>query len=226
MRRCDRLPSGRRGRATCRAGSGPTAHSTARGRPRRSGSGSTRDRLPNPPGEPLQHRFVADGEIVLRHSIEEARAYHATAKQRLRPAHRSIQAGPPRCPPSRSRRGCSRPCRRRYATDDLEPARPRSWPPTTRGSTAAFAVTVDIVLLAVARVGFSVLLVRRGRPRSRVTGRCRGAFIEQFGTEGGGAARTGGGGGALVLRPDAPGAAAQYGRPIMTPGCGWSPWPT
>jgi nicotinate phosphoribosyltransferase len=51
--------------------------------------------LSNPPGEPLQHQFVAAGEIVLRHSVEEARAYHATAKQRLRPAHRSIQVGPP-----------------------------------------------------------------------------------------------------------------------------------
>jgi len=51
--------------------------------------------LPNPPGEPLQHRFVAGGEITLSHSVEEARTYHAAAKARLRPAHRSIQVGPP-----------------------------------------------------------------------------------------------------------------------------------
>lgn len=49
--------------------------------------------LRNPPGEALQHQFVAGGEIALRHSVEEARAYHAAAKARLRPAHRSIQAG-------------------------------------------------------------------------------------------------------------------------------------
>lgn len=50
---------------------------------------------PDPPGEALQHHFVAGGEIVLRHSLEETRAYHAAAKARLRPIHRSIQAGPP-----------------------------------------------------------------------------------------------------------------------------------
>lgn len=46
-------------------------------------------------GEPLQHRFVAGGETVLRHSVEEAREYHARAKERLRPPALSIQAGPP-----------------------------------------------------------------------------------------------------------------------------------
>ena len=47
------------------------------------------------PGEPLQHQFVRSGRIVLRHSVEEARTYHASAKERLRPADRSIQAGSP-----------------------------------------------------------------------------------------------------------------------------------
>jgi nicotinate phosphoribosyltransferase len=47
------------------------------------------------PGEPLQHHFVHSGRIVLRHSVEQARSYHAAAKERLRPADRSIQAGAP-----------------------------------------------------------------------------------------------------------------------------------
>lgn len=47
------------------------------------------------PGEPLQHQFVRSGRVVLRHSVEEARTYHAAAKDRLRPGERSIQAGSP-----------------------------------------------------------------------------------------------------------------------------------
>jgi nicotinate phosphoribosyltransferase len=55
------------------------------------------DRLPAGPGpgEPLQHRFVAEGEVLLRHSVEEAREYHVAARSRLRQEHLSIQAGPP-----------------------------------------------------------------------------------------------------------------------------------
>ena len=49
----------------------------------------------SPRGEPLQHRFVAAGRIALRHSVEEARAYHELAKSRLRAQDVSIQAGPP-----------------------------------------------------------------------------------------------------------------------------------
>lgn len=47
------------------------------------------------PGEPLQHQFVRSGQVVLRHTVEEARKYHAAAKERLLPADRSIQAGAP-----------------------------------------------------------------------------------------------------------------------------------
>jgi nicotinate phosphoribosyltransferase len=51
--------------------------------------------LEPPPGEPLQERVVAGGEIVRLRDVEEARAYHAQAKARLRAADLSIQAGPP-----------------------------------------------------------------------------------------------------------------------------------
>jgi hypothetical protein len=44
---------------------------------------------------PLQHRFAAGGEVLLRHSVEDARAHHLAARSRLRPEHLSIQAGPP-----------------------------------------------------------------------------------------------------------------------------------
>ncbi|MFZ0218325.1 MAG: nicotinate phosphoribosyltransferase [Candidatus Dormiibacterota bacterium] len=49
----------------------------------------------SPRGDPLQHRFVAGGEIVLRHSVEEARVYHKQAKSQLGRQDLSIQAGPP-----------------------------------------------------------------------------------------------------------------------------------
>jgi nicotinate phosphoribosyltransferase len=47
------------------------------------------------PGVPLQQQFVAGGEIVCYHDMEEARTYHAETKSRLRPADSRIQAGPP-----------------------------------------------------------------------------------------------------------------------------------
>jgi nicotinate phosphoribosyltransferase len=55
------------------------------------------DRLPAEPaaGVPLQHRFVAGGEVLLRHSVEDARDHHLAVRSRLRPEHLSIQSGPP-----------------------------------------------------------------------------------------------------------------------------------
>ena len=47
------------------------------------------------PGVQVQQQFVAGGEIVCYHDLEEARAYHAETKSRLRPADLRIQAGPP-----------------------------------------------------------------------------------------------------------------------------------
>ena len=47
------------------------------------------------PGVPLQHRFVAGGEVLLRHSVEDARDHHLAVRSRLRPEHLSIQSGPP-----------------------------------------------------------------------------------------------------------------------------------
>ncbi|MGI8562938.1 MAG: nicotinate phosphoribosyltransferase [Candidatus Dormibacter sp.] len=48
-----------------------------------------------PAGLPLQERVVGEGRILLRRSVEEARAFHQQAKCRLRPEQLSIQAGPP-----------------------------------------------------------------------------------------------------------------------------------
>jgi nicotinate phosphoribosyltransferase len=48
-----------------------------------------------PPGEPLQARVVAAGELVEAAGVEEARTHHASAKRRLAPEQLSIQAGPP-----------------------------------------------------------------------------------------------------------------------------------
>ena len=48
-----------------------------------------------PPGEPLQARVVAGGEIVWECGVEAARAHHEAAKRRLAPEHLSIQAGVP-----------------------------------------------------------------------------------------------------------------------------------
>jgi nicotinate phosphoribosyltransferase len=48
-----------------------------------------------PPGEPLQLLVVAGGEVVASPGVPEARAHHARTKQRLRPEHLGIQAGPP-----------------------------------------------------------------------------------------------------------------------------------
>ncbi|HEX4214806.1 MAG TPA: nicotinate phosphoribosyltransferase [Candidatus Dormibacteraeota bacterium] len=47
------------------------------------------------PGEPLQVEFMRGGEIHCEHSLEEARAFHAATKARLRPGALSIQAGGP-----------------------------------------------------------------------------------------------------------------------------------
>ncbi len=51
--------------------------------------------LTPPPGELLQHRFVAGGEVLLSHDLEQARAYHAEAKARLSASQVTIQAGRP-----------------------------------------------------------------------------------------------------------------------------------
>jgi nicotinate phosphoribosyltransferase len=48
-----------------------------------------------PPGEPLQTRVVASGEVVAVTDIEAARAHHASARRRLQPEQLRIQAGPP-----------------------------------------------------------------------------------------------------------------------------------
>jgi len=48
-----------------------------------------------PPGEPLQTRVVAAGEVVGSVDIEAARAHHASAVRRLAPDQLGVQAGPP-----------------------------------------------------------------------------------------------------------------------------------
>src|SRR5437660_5238678 len=48
-----------------------------------------------PPGEPLQARVVAGGEIVSHGGVEAARAHHAATKRRLPPDQLRIQAGLP-----------------------------------------------------------------------------------------------------------------------------------
>ncbi|MDQ6899012.1 MAG: nicotinate phosphoribosyltransferase [Candidatus Dormibacteraeota bacterium] len=48
-----------------------------------------------PVGLPLQERVVGEGRILLRRSVEEARAFHQQAKCQLSPEQLSIQSGPP-----------------------------------------------------------------------------------------------------------------------------------